>query len=328
MKLSIIIPVYNVEKYIGRCLLSIYNQGLDLNDFEVIVVNDGTPDNSMNIVEYFSTKYSNLKIINQKNKGQSVARNQGIKNSLGEYIYFIDADDFLVDDCLSRVLFLAENNNLDFCGFNMQGTDNDSLLNDVPINISNIYTGCCFIKKYNYNNGPCWYLIKSKILIDNSIFFIEGRYCEDGIFTLSILFNSMRCSMINAKLYGYFSGNENSTVTRKDNEHLNKMVGDFFFTINYFQGFIENNNVEVCKKRIESRRDSYIFFLFVRLLKYSNDFDLIKHLISKLKVRGLYPIRNFSFKEYPGIKYKLLLTLFNNDFLFKVVIKIRNIIYK
>ena len=89
MKLSIVIPVYNVEDYIRGTLDSIYNQKVDEQCFEVIVVNDGTPDNSMKIVKEFAATHQNLTIINQENQGLSAARNAGIKVAKGVYIWVV-----------------------------------------------------------------------------------------------------------------------------------------------------------------------------------------------------------------------------------------------
>lgn len=118
MKLTIIIPVYKVEKYIRRCLSSIFNQGL--NDmFEVIVVNDGTPDNSIVTVNEFARQYDNLVLINQCNQGLSVARNTGLARATGEYIWFVDSDDSISEGSLRYLINYISNNTADVIGFDM-----------------------------------------------------------------------------------------------------------------------------------------------------------------------------------------------------------------
>ena len=99
-KLSIIIPVYNVEKYIRPCMESIFRQGLDEDDYEVIIVNDGTPDKSMEVIEDIIAAHANITVINQKNLSLSVARNNGIAAAKGEYILMPDSDDFLIENSL------------------------------------------------------------------------------------------------------------------------------------------------------------------------------------------------------------------------------------
>ena len=103
-KLSIIVPVYNVEKYIRPCIESIFKQGLDDADFEVIIVNDGTPDRSMEMIADIIQQHSNITVINQENQGVSIARNNGIQNARGNYILFIDSDDLLIDNTLPYLL--------------------------------------------------------------------------------------------------------------------------------------------------------------------------------------------------------------------------------
>ena len=113
MKLSIIIPVYNVEKYISKCLDSILNQSFE--DFEIICVNDGSTDNSLAILEEYKDK--RIIIINKKNEGSGVARNAGVDISKGEYLYFVDGDDWLEDNALEKMVKKADELNTDILIF-------------------------------------------------------------------------------------------------------------------------------------------------------------------------------------------------------------------
>ena len=107
VQLSIIVPVYNVEKYIHSCFESIYQQGLNENVFEVIIVNDGTTDRSMEMIADFISQHQNITVINQYNQGLSVARNNGIAQADGEYILMPDPDDLLIKDSLKPLLEIA-----------------------------------------------------------------------------------------------------------------------------------------------------------------------------------------------------------------------------
>ena len=107
MKLSIIVPVYQVEKYIRPCMESIFRQGLDETDFEVIIVNDGTKDRSMEVIADIISQHDNITVINQENLSLSVARNNGIAVAQGEYIIMPDSDDLLIDNSLPTLLDLA-----------------------------------------------------------------------------------------------------------------------------------------------------------------------------------------------------------------------------
>ena len=103
MKLSIVIPVYNVEKYVSECLDSCLEQNVDITDYEIIIVNDGSTDNSANLINLYA-KQSNIIIINQENLGLSAARNAGIKIAKGEYIWIVDSDDWIEPGILIRIL--------------------------------------------------------------------------------------------------------------------------------------------------------------------------------------------------------------------------------
>ena len=106
---SIIIPVYKVEDCIRKSLESIFSQDIDESIYEVVIVNDGTPDNSMQIVEEFHQKHNNIIIINKENGGVSSARNVGIKAAQGKYIVFVDADDYLSDGSLEKIVYCVNN---------------------------------------------------------------------------------------------------------------------------------------------------------------------------------------------------------------------------
>ena len=103
IKLSIIVPVYNVEEYIRPCVESIFKQGLDESTYEVILVNDGTKDNSFGVIEDIVNSHSNILIVEQKNQGLSAARNTGMTKASGDYILFLDSDDLLIENTLGKL---------------------------------------------------------------------------------------------------------------------------------------------------------------------------------------------------------------------------------
>lgn len=116
-KLSLVIPMYNVELYIERCLNSCINQNLSPNEYEIIVINDGSKDNSLSIVEKIVQKYTNIHVISQINGGLSSARNTGLKNARGKYIWFIDSDDWIEPNVLKTLYDAASQNDVDILRF-------------------------------------------------------------------------------------------------------------------------------------------------------------------------------------------------------------------
>ena len=120
-KLSIIIPMYNAEKYIGACLDSILDSDLLKEEYEIVIVNDGSKDNSPEIAQNYASKYSNITYLSQENQGQSTARNYGIKTCQGEYVWCVDADDKLISEQLSKIIEAIDKyNNLDILAVQLQ----------------------------------------------------------------------------------------------------------------------------------------------------------------------------------------------------------------
>lgn len=119
VKVSVIIPIYNVEKYLRECIDSVINQTLE--DIEIICINDGSTDNSLNILNSYDDK--RIKIINQENKGLSVSRNVGLDNANGEYVCFLDSDDYLETFALKELYEIAKNNSTDFVVFKLLNFD-------------------------------------------------------------------------------------------------------------------------------------------------------------------------------------------------------------
>ena len=155
MYLSIIIPIYKVEKYIHYTLESVYNQDIDEKYFEVICVNDGTPDNSMDIVNEFKISHNNLYVINQTNQGLSEARNTGLKKAKGDYIWFVDSDDTLETGSISKIFqYISCDSNTEVWGFNIMRVQESSQKENIEHIILNN-------KNFNLYNFP---LHKRKII--------------------------------------------------------------------------------------------------------------------------------------------------------------------
>lgn len=118
MKFSLIIAIYNVEKYLDDCLISVCNQNLSSNEYEIICVNDGSTDQSLQVIKKYQASSTNINVIDQANKGVSSARNAGLKEALGEYIWFIDGDDMIADNCLKQLYEILQKNKLSILCFN------------------------------------------------------------------------------------------------------------------------------------------------------------------------------------------------------------------
>ncbi|MFC1840653.1 glycosyltransferase [Thermodesulfobacteriota bacterium] len=197
--LSIIIPVYNVEQYLKQCLDSVFNQGLDC--YEVICVNDGSTDGSREILAQYKQIYPELIIVDRENGGLSAARNSGLKMARGEYIYFLDSDDFLYPGVLSQMMGYTKKNDLDLCFFNVH-KDGKELYFKIRFDIKDILPGIEMYKLFYARNrffppSAVWmYLYKRDLLHKNHLVFKEGLVHEDEEFTPRIYCYAKRTSFL------------------------------------------------------------------------------------------------------------------------------------
>lgn len=190
-KVSIIIPVYNVEEYLSKCISSVLSQ--KYRDFELLLIDDGSTDNSYGICLDYAQRDSRIRVIKQKNGGPSKARNHGINESLGEFITFIDSDDYVSDSYLSDLM--THEADVVASGFDVWYAYNDShnictfdQLYHCDAAKGNISKGI-LIGEYNHLwKGPCAKMYRKSIILEHSLYFPESlKYGEDHLFNLSFL---------------------------------------------------------------------------------------------------------------------------------------------
>lgn len=169
IKLSIIIPVFNDEKNIERCLKSVFEQDISADEYEVIVVNDGSYDGTQSIVEVIQVRHKNLFLINTENRKLGAARNTGIKYSNGKYILFLDSDDYIKNNVLNIMLCEVEFNDLDilFSDYYNQDNSGGELLKNMSYVKNNLFTqsGIEFIKKTRFTGFLGFVCIKKVFLL-------------------------------------------------------------------------------------------------------------------------------------------------------------------
>lgn len=214
--LSIIIPVYNVEQYLKECLDSV--KQLNIYNYEVIIVNDGSTDNSLTICKQYCKSYTNFRIITQENRGLSAARNTGISNSRGKYLTFIDSDDFINPSLFELLLKEVDKESADVIrgDYNLYYDDIDVIddTNSKTINIGQVISGLELIKEQLKNNKyqivSCTSIYRTQYLIENNIFFREGTFFEDHEFTLKVLLKKNNRVIWTNCSYYYYRQRQNS----------------------------------------------------------------------------------------------------------------------
>ena len=212
IKLSIIIPVYQVEQYVHACLESVFSQGLDDEDFEVIIINDGTKDRSMEVIQDIIDQHNNITVINQENLELSMARNNGMAIARGEYIMFVDSDDLLVDDSLKALLEKSIRSKADLvvADFVRMSDEEIELHQEVPKkgNSFQAKTGKkLYLEDFNPNECFVWHtLYRNAFLSSNHLAFFPGIYFEDIPFTNECYLTANLCIKADNLLYVYRSG--------------------------------------------------------------------------------------------------------------------------
>ena len=223
-KISVIIPVYNVEQYLPRCLDSIIGQ--TFSDLEIVCVNDGSPDNSDKILLEYAKKDPRIKIITQENGGLSAARNTGLKNISGEYVSFIDSDDWIDSDYYEQLLKLVEENDADIAMAGMRIANANGISNNTT---PNVITDDFVEKIKNLPNGSvCDKLFRTKLF--SGIEFPRGRYYEDNIVLITVMYKSKTVVFSNRVSYYYFV-NQSGICRTTDSKVLEKRTLDkLYFT--------------------------------------------------------------------------------------------------
>lgn len=219
LKLSVIIPVYQVEKYIHPCLESVFKQGLSDEDFEVIIVNDGTKDKSMEVIADIISQHANITIINQENQGLSVARNNGIAQAKGEYILMPDSDDLLIEDSVKPLLEIAIENHVDMliADFLQMGDREieEFLEKGLPPKKDISHKVASGIDLLEEAMLPYYWrsIYRREFLITNSISFIPDITSQDVAFTNECLLKAKRCIRLNIPMNIYRWGHPSTSFT-------------------------------------------------------------------------------------------------------------------
>ena len=260
IKVSVIVPAYNTEPYIENCIESIENQSY--KNFEIIVINDGSTDNTLYKINNFISKYKNIKLINIDNHGQGYARNLALKESSGKYVLFLDSDDFIDDTTLELCVNKIENDNSDLVVFDWKQYDYSK--EKYIYNNSNIFY------KYNSLEGEnCLELFKIKhyftvnklyrksFLISNKIEYGEGYIYEDNPFWVKVVVNAKKVSIIHSPLYNV--GIATKSTTRNNIE-----------TKKHYDGFITacREIAKELKKNPERDYSSLYAYLMKKFVLY------------------------------------------------------------
>lgn len=232
--LSVIVPVYNVEKYLKRCLESILVQSW--NDYEIILVDDGSTDSSAQICDLYAEKYEMIRVIHKENKGLSDTRNRGIEKASGEYVYFPDSDDWLEPNTFSELSDVIEELTYDIISFNREFvTSEEDKLISAKSRIQKLSGKQALLEMLNQGDVTGFAndkIYRKKLFLDNDIEFPVGKYYEDLGTNYKLFLKATKVYVTNQKYYHYLITNPDSITQSWNEQKLQDMFG-FYREIYY-----------------------------------------------------------------------------------------------
>lgn len=331
IKLSIIVPVYNVAAYLGKCLTSLVNQDIDRSIVEIIVINDGSTDNSLDIATEYEKKWNNIQVVSQKNGGLGAARNTGIRLAKGEYLLFVDSDDYLTHNCLGTLLEKLVSDNLDILRFNYQSIDENyepiakSKAASFTVNMSEeIVDGKTFLA--NYLGWSCYvylFIFRKSLLGEGSLYFVDNLYFEDVEWLPRLLIRASRISSIDLSVYNYLrrSGSITKNVSAS---HKEKLIHDKLVVI---KSLMELKK-EVNDNQVDKWVDGLISLTVIKVLSYCVTIsqDTYRSVIFELLKLKIFPLKTWKFTRGQKLKVFFINTSPNLFVLFKRKTKVLKLI--
>lgn len=305
IRLSIVIPVYNLENYIAETLDSCLAQDIPLEEYEILCIDDGSKDGSLSVLNRYAQSYSNIVVHTKENGGVSSARNKGIELAQGQYIWFVDGDDMIAKDVLGTLLDFAEENIVDLLKFNICHTvDRISLPAEIPS-----FSLCdspnevpAFMTTKGGTGGGVWtQLFRRELLVNNQLRFSEHiHYSEDVLFGYQAALCSKRAAKTDSIVYFYYQRPGSAIHSSNYKKHAESM---YLLAREYSQMAKSYRNTPA-QKIIESKCAFAIKAMIFSLIQ-QGDPKLLKDKLSVAKEEGLYPYpfltgslkNNCSFKQ-------------------------------
>lgn len=325
LELSIIVPLYNSEKFLPKCLDSLLNQDIREQDYEIILVDDGSPDNSRHIAEGYASRHTNITVLAQPNKGTSGARNTGIRQATGKYLYFVDPDDFILDNSLGIILRKMEEENLDVLRFGYVEVDEQyrptkSCKNpESPDYSSQLMDGCSFMAERLGIACYVWsFLFRTSLLKENDLFFYEGDYFDDTPWLPRVLSLAQRVDSIDYKRHFYLIRN-NSLVQSISEKSITRKIDGQRFLIKELLRQKEALNDEAASKWYDRMITHCVLSLLTMVGK--NGFEKRREYLDELNHYGILPI----LKNQSSTANKVKISLINcNPDLFCRIIHLKS----
>lgn len=304
MRLSVIIPVYNAGRYIGKCLESLYRQGLVETDFEVILVDDGSQDDSLMRMKNFAALHSNIQVISQKNQGVSAARNNGLKRAEGTYVYFMDADDYLVDAALGQLLTVAETNQLEVVRGELIEVDREDRFLRASLRFeqrkvfaNQLLDGFAFYENVFQGAFYCWLLLFERSFLEQTTVIFNERiaFLEDEDFITRLIVFAKKTMYVPVVFYAYRQHPASAVATMNQ-----KKLQDIVLVLENLKKYTEQKKGEQrFRKKVKAEMSEVFYILLVCLISpaFYPRRKIFLDQVRSLKIRPMTLTGNWKKKE-------------------------------
>ena len=307
-KLSILIPAYNVERWLPRCLNSILSQVKD--DIEIVIVDDGSTDTTLQCANEFAEKWNDIRVFSKYNEGVGAARNYLLDKACGEFIWFVDSDDYIAEGALRHILSEL-NSTIDLLSVSYNG----GVFTPFEGNATE------YIQK-GYINGYLWTkIIRRSVIEDAHIRFDPQRYSQEDWFFLMQVYPLLgNIKQITLQAYVYCDDNENSVMREAHAEHTRRNVADSRETICNFKKFIDSHRDQSYSSAYEQWMNFSVAGYLYSLFPIDYTMEEIKNDIKIFKEKGVYPVGKTGRR-----KADLFLRLANHEKIYLLLIKLYRI---
>ena len=305
IKLSIIVPVYNVAPYLRVCVASLLDQDLAKDEYEIILVDDGSTDKCSEICDEYERMFDNIRVIHQKNGGLSAARNSGIEIALGMYVMFVDSDDYLQKNVLGALIEQMESQRLDVLRYNYYNVREDGFIFEPHKNAkpffdysSEVVEGETFLNDRLGYACYAWAFVLKRELLDGCVF-TPGIYFEDTDWTPRMLLKAKRVASTEMRVYNYLW--REGSITLPDNPLKKKKVLED--KISLLRGFKVQQQMVQNKQWFIWQTAGTTMSVLGMLASYSN--EVRKPYLQQLKALDIFPLSTY--RAVGNNKYKIRL---------------------
>ncbi len=301
MILSIIIPVYNVEQYIVRCLDSVMDQDIPHDQYEVIVINDGSTDNGLALIQDYAKDHPNIVLIDQKNSGSGASRNIGLDHARGKYVMFVDSDDFIDTNCLKTLIQTSENNHLDV----LVGSYKDAYEKEGKLyhlenkkfgnNNCSVMSGIEYLSKNSFYTSACMKVYRRDFLLEHNLQNRINCYCEDIDYIVKVIYYADSIQFVPIDFYNYYQRTSSITASANVKRELDLIKG-----LVATKEFSDKENNPILTKVVNSYINMLILYMYSRSTSYRLSENMI--IYKSIKKNKLISLSNNN-----SIKNRILL---------------------